>query len=313
MIEVRGLSKRFDREEGTYALKDVSFQVEKGRILGVLGNEGAGKTTLLRILATLIHPTEGRVEVDGHSVVRDREAVKRLVGYAPHNPSFHRNMQAAKYLDFWARVDGLSRSQRRDRIQELVAFLDLAEEMEETVLDMSTSAQQRLFIAETLLADPPVLIVDEPFTSLDPEAAATLSERFRVLNKEGKTILLTASRLRDVQDLSDTAVVLEGGRATSAWRTRELLTAVGAARHARLFVSADRFPAQVLAALKEHPDVVHVRETEMALIVFVNPGKDISRDVHRVFEEAGVQVKHIKRAEIPLSDVFRSLAGRKAS
>ncbi len=313
MIEVQALSKQYNRGEGIYALRDLSFRVREGSIFAVLGNEGAGKTTLLRILSTLILPSEGGATIGGHSIVRERETVKILTGYVPHNPQFHRNLTVAKYLSFWARVDGLSRRARKRRIAELVDFFDLDDITGESVLELSASAQARLFLAETLLSDPPVLLVDEPLTSLGPEDATTLSHRLRDLKKEGKTILITASRLRDVQNISDDALSLEGGQATEALKTADLLRAIGAARHARLFVEADGFPSKVLSALKEHPDVVQVRETEVTLIVFVNPGKDISEDIRRAFREEGVEVKQIRRAEVPLSDSFRSLIGRKAS
>ena len=312
MIEVRALSKHYNRGEGTNALRDLSFRVREGSIFGVLGNEGAGKTTLLRILSTLILPSEGGATIGGHSIIREREKVKILTGYVPHNPQFHRNLTVAKYLNFWARVDGLSGRVRKRRVAELVDFFDLGDTTGESVLGLSTSAQARLFLAEALLSDPQVLLVDEPLTSLSPEDATTLSRRLRDLKKEGKTILVTASRLRDVQDLSDEALILEGGRATEARKTADLLSAIGAARHARVFVEAEGFPSKVLSALKEHPDVIQVRETEVTLIVFVNPGKDISEDIRRAFREEGVEVKQIKRAEIPLSDSFRSLVGRKA-
>ena len=313
MIEVRGLSKQYQPEEGTYALKEVTFHAKEGTILGVLGNEGAGKSTLLRILATLILPTEGEAKIGGHDVVRERGKVKTLMGYVPHNPRFDRNIKASKYLDLWARVDGLSGAKRRRRVAGLVDLFGLADVTEKTVLELSSGEQQRLFLAESLLSDPPVLLVDEPFTSLGPEDRAILSERLRDLNKEGKTLLVTASRLQDVQDLSQKAVILDGGRGTKAWHTAELLTAIGTARHARLFVEAESFPSKVLAAVKEHPDVVAVQETEVSLIVFVNPGKDIAADIRRAFREEGVEVRNIKPAEIPLSDAFRSVVGRGAS
>lgn len=312
MIEVRGLSKQYPAEEETYALKDVTFRVKEGTMLGVLGNEGAGKTTLLRILATLILPTEGEAEIGGHDIVWEREKVKSLMGYVPHNPPFHRNMKASKYLDFWARVDGLSGAKRRKRVGELIDLFGLADSTEERVLELGTGAQQRLFLAESLLSDPQVLLVDEPLTSLGPEDRAILSERLHDLNKEGKTLLVTASRLRDVQDLSQSAVILDGGRATEAWRTGDLMTAIGTARHARLFVEAESFPSKVLAAVKEHPDVFAVQETEVSLIVFVNPGKDIAEDIRGAFRDEGVEVRKIKRAEVPLADAFRSVMGRGA-
>lgn len=307
MIELHGLSKHYNREGRTDALKDVSFQVDAQSISGILGSDGAGKTTLLRILATLILPSKGWATIGGYRVTEQRAEVRRLIGYAPQNPIFHRDMTLRKYLDFWGRVDGLTKAERAGRIEELMDLFDLSEASSDRTLDVETSVQRRLILAQSLLSDPEVLLVDEPMTALPPEDFAFLASRFRKLNKTGKTILYTATAVREVRDLSDRVVLLEKGSAAEALPTTNLLKAIGQYRHARVFVQAESIPSTVVASIADLPDVVHIQESESSLIVFVNPGKDTTAEIRKTFEGAGVKVRNIKEAQIPLNDVFRSL------
>ncbi len=307
MIEVRRLSKSFGRDDGTLALNKVSFGVKAGAIFGILGHEGAGRTTLLRILATLIVPTEGKAEIAGLNVISRREEVKRIVGYAPQTLPFHQVMSISDYLAFWGMVDGLPRSERVRRVKDLIEFLDMADAATERVFDSTTYTQRRLSLAQALISEPEVLLIDEPMAALNPTEKESLRGKILDLHKEGKTILLTASMLKDVQPICSDLLILDRGKSTRSYEVAQLLRAIGQSRHARIFVEAENVSSSALSAVKDLPGVVELKQTEVALVVFVTPREDLASEIEQVLESKGAEIKTLRVAEIPLSDVFRTL------
>lgn len=313
MIEGQNLSKQYDPQEERYALRGVTFSVEEGSILGVLGYDGAGKSTLMRILATLTPPTSGQASIAGHDIVLQRAIAQGEFAYVPENPLFHRNTTVRKHLNFWASIDGLSSSERRRRIEELLAFLKLGETRDTPLIELTTSHLQRLSLAQALLLDPPVLLIDEPMTALLPGDKPGFGDILRELNRQGKTLLLTASHLEDVVALCTDVMILDSGRASKAYGTGELLSAIGRYRHARVFVEAEEYPPQAVEAIREIPGVVDAKASDTGLVVFIHPGRNPVDGIQKTFEDRNLKVKRIKAAEIPLGDLFRSLAGRGAS
>lgn len=312
MIETQDLSKRYASEE-RYALRNATFSVGKGSMLGVLGYDGAGKSTLIRILATLTPPTSGHASIRGHDVVLERPLAQREFGYVPENPSFPRNTTLRKHLHFWANIDGLSPRERRDRVEELLEFLDLGEARDTSLIDLTTSDLQRMGLAQALLLDPPILLIDELMTPLLRGDKPEFREILKLLNKQGKTLLLTASHLEDVVDLCSDVLILHGGRASKAYQTGELLEAIGRFRHARVFVEAEEYTPRAIEVIRGIPGVVDVKVSETSLVVFIHPIRNPVEKIQDALKEEKLKVKRVKASEIPLGDVFRSLAGRGAS
>ncbi len=207
MIQVRGLVKRFGY---TVVLRGVSLDVPAGQTVVLLGPNGAGKTTLLRILATLIKPSAGHVSVGGHDLVRHPEAVRHLLGYVSHQPLLYPDLSARENLRFYARLYGMERPE--PRIEEMLETVGLARRADDLVRTFSRGMVQRLTIARALLHNPPVLLLDEPDTGLDPQAAAMLARLLRSVAGEGRTILLTTHNLARGVDFADRVLVLAGGK-----------------------------------------------------------------------------------------------------
>ncbi len=207
MIQVRGLVKRFGY---TVVLRGVSLDVPAGQTVVLLGPNGAGKTTLLRILATLLKPSAGQVFVDGHDLVRHPEAVRHLLGYVSHQPLLYPDLSARENLRFYARLYGMEKPDTR--IDEMLEIVGLSRRGDDLVRTFSRGMVQRLTIARALLHNPPVLLLDEPDTGLDPQAAAMLARLLREVAGTGRTILLTTHNLARGMDFADRVVVLAGGR-----------------------------------------------------------------------------------------------------
>jgi ABC-2 type transport system ATP-binding protein len=197
------------------ALRDVSFEVETGEIFGLIGRNGAGKTTLTKIVATLVQPTTGAVSVHGHDSVSDDEQVRRQIGLATaEERSFYWRLTSEQNLMFFARLHGLSDRFARQRIADLFAKLELDEVARRRFGELSTGNKQRLAVARAMLANPPVLLLDEPTRSLDPLAAARMRELIRSLAVQNPpvTILLTSHNLAEVETLCARVAIISRGR-----------------------------------------------------------------------------------------------------
>jgi len=197
------------------ALRDVSFEVETGEIFGLIGRNGAGKTTLTKIVATLVQPTTGSVSVHGHDSVSDDEHVRRQIGLATaEERSFYWRLTSEQNLMFFARLHGLSDRVAGQRIKAVVSKLELDEVARRRFGELSTGNKQRLAVARSMLANPPVLLLDEPTRSLDPLAAARMREL--ILSLAGQdppvTILLTSHNLAEVETLCARVAIISRGR-----------------------------------------------------------------------------------------------------
>jgi ABC-2 type transport system ATP-binding protein len=196
------------------ALRDVSFDIKKGEIFGLIGRNGAGKTTLTKIVATLVQPTRGRVSVLGHDSVREDQKVRRQIGLTnAEERSFYWRLTSTQNLLFFARLHGLSDSVAKRRISELFDKLELNEVAKRRFGELSTGNKQRLAVARALLPQPPVLLLDEPTRSLDPLAAETMRELISSLAKQDPpvSILFTSHNLSEVESLCARVAIISRG------------------------------------------------------------------------------------------------------
>jgi ABC-2 type transport system ATP-binding protein len=209
VIEAKGLTKRY----GTaIAVDGVSFTVAPGEVFGLLGPNGAGKTTTILMLLGLSEITAGEARVSGHDPMREPLAVKRLVGYLPDTVGFYDNMTAAENLHYTARLMGIARRIRKDRIAAAVDRVGLSDVMEKKVATFSRGMRQRLGLAEIIMKDARIAILDEPTNGLDPQASLELLDLIRVLKAHGISILLSSHLLDRVQNVCDRVALFNEGR-----------------------------------------------------------------------------------------------------
>ena len=207
MIEVSGLYKQF----GPFiALRDLSFQVAPGEFVSLMGPNGAGKTTLLRILATLSRPTRGAVTIAGQALPKGADRARRQIGFLSHQPLLYGELSAEENLRFFARMFDLPRDDRH--IDALLEQVDLAERRHDRARTFSRGMQQRLSIARVLLHDPSVVLLDEPFTGLDPDASDRLAETLRRLHDGRRAVVMTTHDLDRGLSLCDRALLIARGR-----------------------------------------------------------------------------------------------------
>lgn len=209
MIELSG----FGKDYGDFtAVESLDLKIDEGETFGFIGPNGAGKSTSIRFLATLLKPTRGGGSVAGHSVTGDPVAVRQAVGYMPDNFGVYDGMRVWEFLDFFAVAYRIPRSQRKQIISEVLELLDLTHKRNDFVNGLSRGMKQRLCLAKTLVHDPPVLILDEPASGLDPRARVEVKALLKELRTMGKTILISSHILTELADCCTSIGIIERGQ-----------------------------------------------------------------------------------------------------
>ena len=235
-VLVDGLKVRFGEVE---AVRGISFAVHPGEAFGLLGPNGAGKTTTIRVLTTLLKPSDGRAAVAGHDVVRDGLAVRQAIGYVPQAISIDGALTAHENLEFYGRVNGLSRRERRERIDEAVETMALDSFLDRLGRQLSGGMLRRLEIATALLKQPEVLFLDEPTLGLDPTARRVVWDRLEVLREEaGTTILVTTHQMEEADRQCERLAILDLGEIAAIGSPDELREQFDAATLEDVFTAA---------------------------------------------------------------------------
>jgi ABC-2 type transport system ATP-binding protein len=209
MIEMQGLTKKFD---DLTAVKDVTLSVAPGEVLALLGPNGAGKTTTVRMLSAILAPTAGRARVGGHDVVAEGQAVRRHVGVLTEAPGLYTRMTGREYLNFFGEVRGLSERHRRRRISELAIQFRMAFALERRLGEYSKGMAQKIALMRTLLHNPPVLLLDEPTSAMDPESARLVRDSImQMRDDERRAIIVCTHNLPEAEELADRIAIIRKG------------------------------------------------------------------------------------------------------
>ncbi len=225
VVMVQGLSKVFKDFWGrpkAHAVNDVSFQVRRGEVFGLLGPNGSGKSTTVKLLLGLLNPTRGHIEVFGRST--RHVATKRRIGYLPEESYLYRYMDSAETLDFFGSLFNLPSGERRQRIEQLLEMVGLDKVRRRTVGEFSKGMQRRIGLAQALINDPDLVILDEPTSGLDPIGCREVKDLIVELARRGKTVILSSHLLADVEDVCDRVVIYYGGKIQAMGTLKELLS-----------------------------------------------------------------------------------------
>ena len=306
-IETDGLVKRFGP---LTALAGVDLVVPAGTVLGLLGPNGAGKTTLVRILGTLIRPDSGRARVLGHDVMTKPGAVRRLIGLSGQYAALDGYLTGRENLRMIGRLAGLDRRAAGRRAEELQETLDLADAADRTVRTYSGGMRRRLDVAASLVAGPPVLVLDEPTTGLDPRGRAGLWQLVERLTAEGTTVVLTTQYLEEADRLADTIVVLDRGRVIASGTAEQLKTSIGGDRlELRAAPGTDLSTlAAAMTGLGTGPAVVDPHRDRV--VIPVADGPAILPEVAARLAATAARVSDLALRRPSLDDVFLTLTGQ---
>jgi ABC-2 type transport system ATP-binding protein len=305
LVEVHALNRVFD---SVHAVQDLSFAIRRGAVVGFIGANGAGKTTTMRIMATLDEPTSGQVVVDGLDVVEEPAKVRRLVGWMPDAFGTYPNMSVFEYLDFFARSYGFSRTQRRERVEEVMHFADLLPLADRQMGKLSKGMGQRLCFGRMLIPDPEFMILDEPAAGLDPKARLEFKNLVRLLAARGKTLFISSHILSELGEMCDSLLFIDGGRLVFHGDAEALQHGQHATGEAAMFVvqvtvAGDPQPLVEWAETNQGWSVLEERRDGARLAC---AGSDLAvlADGLRRIVAAGIPVIEFRREQRRLEEAF---------
>lgn len=219
MIVANNLVKKF---EDFVAVDTVNFSVSKGEVMALLGPNGAGKTTTIRMLTSILKPTSGSALVNGFDVVSQTKEVRASVGVLTENHGLYNRMPANEYLDFFGQLYGVDQASRKKQIDRLLAQFGLTRAANQRIGEYSKGMRQKLSLARSLLHNPPVLLLDEPTSAMDPESARLVRTMIKELQTDERTILICTHNLSEAESLADRIMIIQGGRVIESGTPAEL-------------------------------------------------------------------------------------------
>jgi ABC-2 type transport system ATP-binding protein len=303
MIAAEALTKYYGLKP---AILDVSLEIEKGEVLGLLGPNGAGKTTILRILTCFMQPTSGRVTVDGMDCRTDSMEVRKRIGFLPETVPLYSELRVSRFLAFAGSIKGLSGAELTRSIDRAVEDCGLSEHKNRLIKHLSKGLKQRVGLAQALLNDPAILILDEPTTGLDPAQIVEVRHLIRQLGGE-RTVLLSTHILPEVSQLCQRVIILDRGRIREEGSPENL--AHKAQKGLRTIVSVDGPKSEVKQKLQSLKGTIRVIESRGNGDFIVESGHDdkIRPQIARTIVECGWGLKEMKSADLSLEEVFVNL------
>ncbi len=303
MIEVRELTKRYAKYT---AVNDVSFEVGRGEIVGLLGPNGAGKSTILRILSCFVPASSGTVRVGGYDVFFQADEVRRRIGYMPENNPLHMEMRVREYLKFRARLKGLSGSRTRDRVSTVIEQCALKDVHKRIIGQLSKGYKQRVGLADALVHEPELIILDEPTIGLDPNQIRSVRQLIKDLG--GKhTVLLSTHILPEVEMTCTRVLILHRGEIMAAGTTENLHRTIFQAGPVIAEIAApapDLTQAWAELDTVMHVDVAPADGEFQRCTLTPRDGVDLRPIVYDIARERGWRLRELTRGRHTLEDIF---------
>lgn len=304
MIEVRNLRKAY---ENVLALDNVSFEVGEGEAFAFLGPNGAGKTTTIKILMGFIYPDLGYAKIFGKDVIRHGKKIRKRIGYLPEEIGFYDQLSAYENLDFFARLFGISKAERKKRIEELLERVGLLERKDSPVREYSHGMKQRLGIAQSLINDPDLLIYDEPTSGLDPRSSYEIRELIKGFVKEGKTLFLSSHLLYEVQQICRTVAIINKGKIVVKDEIKNLSKMISG-RSIKVTIRCLNLNEELVDRAKKVKGVRRVRTDGNNLIAMVEDEETIASMISSMVK-AGGKITSVKEESPGLEEIFLKLTG----
>ena len=307
MIEVRNLVKKYGNH---LAVDHLNFTVESGQIYGFLGPNGAGKSTTMNIMTGYLGATEGEVLINGHNILDEPEAAKHFIGYLPEMPPLYVDMKVREYLTFVAELKKIPKAEREEQIDKVIHMVQLGDEEERLIRNLSKGYKQRVGLAQAILGFPEIIILDEPTVGLDPKQIIEIRQLIRELAKE-HTVILSSHILAEIQEVCDYIMIISKGHLVASDTPENLEKALSNQRQTELVAKGEMEKVQqILEGLEgiQKVEVTEGKEEGTTHVTFTsNPGTDSKEELFYAFAEAKCPLLQIVDSQTSLEDVFLEL------
>lgn len=307
MIQVEHLVKRYG---GRTAVDDLTFTLEPGGIYGFLGPNGAGKSTTMNVMTGYIAADGGRVVIDGHDILRNPIAAKSCIGYLPEVPPLYTDMTVREFLLFAAQLKLVPKRERKEQIEMLLEKLSLSEVSGRLIRNLSKGYRQRVGLAQALVGNPKVLILDEPMVGLDPKQIIEMRELIKSLAGE-HTVILSSHILSEVSAVCDHILILSGGKLMASGSPEELQQMMQGKIALTVMVIGEKEQAEAVLAQMEEVTQYHFEagEEEGSIVIHIETKEDadIRKALSVALAGAGMPILSMSRSERSLEDIFLEL------
>lgn len=306
MVEVKHLTKCYGDIK---AVDDISFTVETGEVLGFLGPNGAGKSTTMNMITGYISSTSGTVTIDGSEILDNPKETKKKIGYLPEIPPLYVDMTVRKYLEFMFDLKKV-KLPKKEHIDEVMRLVQISEQSERIIKNLSKGYRQRVGFAQALLGNPPVLILDEPTVGLDPKQIIEIRKLIKSLGKK-HTVIFSSHVLSEISATCDRIIVISNGKIVADAKTEELSTAVSGEE--KLSLEIEGASADIISAIKKIPAVIRankvktLRDNTAKYMVEYEKGVDVRRDVFSAMARIGCPILDMQSGNETLEDMFLKL------
>ncbi len=309
MIEAKELSKTY----GSFkALKKASFQVRRGEVLGFLGPNGAGKTTTMKILTCFIAPSDGTATVNGSDVFEDSLGVRRSIGYLPEHTPLYTEMLVAEYLEFMGKMRGFRGAELAKRVKKVVEETNLGDRLGMEIRALSKGYRQRVGLAQALIHEPPILILDEPMSGLDPNQATGVRDLIRDIGRD-RTVILSTHNLAEVQVTCGRVLIIAGGAIVADDTPEDLSARAGKSRFLATVqkqgadLGAAQRTLEKIAGVASVMQKVGEDDGEVRFEIVPKGGEDLRAEIFRAAVDGGFVLLGLEKQGEDLESIFRDL------
>ena len=307
-INVRNLVKEYGSQR---AVDDISFEVRTGDILGFLGPNGAGKSTTMKIITCYLRPNSGSVDLDGYNIEDHANEVRRRIGYLPENNPLYLEMSIVDYLAYSAALNQVEKNRINSRVREMIEITGLTKERHKLIGELSKGYRQRVGLAQALIHDPDVLILDEPTTGLDPNQIVEIRSLIKEIGKE-KTIMLSSHILQEVEATCDRIIIINQGKIAADATTADLKRRASGAERVRVQIAANGSAVgDALLALPGVSAIERDHDTkEDLLVIDSKPNQPVREQIFKLCVEKNWILMQMTPVHTSLEDIFRQLTNK---
>lgn len=305
LLEISGLKKYF---KNIKAVDGISFNVEKGEILGLLGPNGAGKSTTINMIATLIVPDEGSIRFGGEDIIKRPKCIQQSLGLVPQEIALYPSLTGLENLKFWGKAYGLGGEALSKRIKEVSEVIGIEDRLRDKVSKYSGGMKRRLNIGAALLHEPEFIIMDEPTVGIDPQSRNHILNTVKELSKNGATIIYTSHYMEEVEMLCSRVCIMDGGRVIAAGTKDEITASIGGQYAIELKLG--REDKALCESLRKLDCVIAVNMEETDMRIAVKAEEKSTQSVLDVIAKSGAELKSLDIEKANLETVFLNLTGR---